>query len=122
MDDNNTPSGLISVSDAARRLNRSIEQVRRYLREGKLPGRRIGGQWFIDETDLEAVGSTAKQYHIREATTTYRPETEYRAEYNARVEEVIAAVAKNREEIRKRLGGNIDFSVVEMLREDRESH
>ncbi len=122
VDDNNTPIGLISVSEAARRLKRSIEQVRRYLREGKLPGRRLGGQWFIDEADLEAVVATAKQHHIREATTMYRPETEYRAAYSARVEEVIAAVAKTREEIRQRLGGNIDFNVVEMLREDRESH
>lgn len=40
--------GLISVAEAARRLGRSTEQVRRYLREGRLAGRRIGGQWFIE--------------------------------------------------------------------------
>jgi len=39
---------LLSVADAARRLSRSTEQVRRYLREGRLSGRRIGGQWFIE--------------------------------------------------------------------------
>lgn len=39
---------LLSVADTARRLSRSTEQVRRYLREGRLSGRRIGGQWFID--------------------------------------------------------------------------
>ena len=43
-----TQTELISVADAARRLERSTEQVRRYLREGRLNGRRIGGQWFID--------------------------------------------------------------------------
>lgn len=30
-------------------MGRSTEQVRRYLREGKLEGQRIGGQWFIRE-------------------------------------------------------------------------
>ena len=43
---------LVSVADAARRLDRSTEQVRRYLREGRLSGRRIGGQWFIDAVAL----------------------------------------------------------------------
>ena len=45
---------LITVSDTAKLLGRSTEQVRRYLREGELPGRRLGGQWFIDRTDAEA--------------------------------------------------------------------
>lgn len=44
---------LISVADAARRLDRSTEQVRRYLREGRLSGRRIGGQWFIERAVLD---------------------------------------------------------------------
>ncbi|HEU5430548.1 MAG TPA: helix-turn-helix domain-containing protein [Thermomicrobiales bacterium] len=37
----------LSVVEAANRLGRSSEQVRRYLREGRLTGRRLGGQWFI---------------------------------------------------------------------------
>jgi excisionase family DNA binding protein len=45
--------GLITVADTAKLLGRSTEQVRRYLREGELPGRRLGGQWFIDRTDAE---------------------------------------------------------------------
>ena len=49
-----TQTELISVGDAARRLERSTEQVRRYLREGRLSGRRIGGQWFIE---ARAVGT-----------------------------------------------------------------
>ena len=49
-----TQTELISVADAARRLERSTEQVRRYLREGRLSGRRIGGQWFIE---ARAVGT-----------------------------------------------------------------
>lgn len=45
---------LLSVSDAAKRLQRSTEQVRRYLREERLKGQRIGGQWFIDRDVLDA--------------------------------------------------------------------
>jgi len=45
--------GMITVAEAARRLGRSLEQVRRYLREGKLKGQRIGGQWFVEEASLE---------------------------------------------------------------------
>ena len=47
-------STLLSVADAANRLNRSTEQVRRYLREGRLQGQRLGGQWFIDRAVLDA--------------------------------------------------------------------
>lgn len=46
----------LSVADAARQLNRSTEQVRRYLREGRLAGRRVGGQWFIDAQAVESFG------------------------------------------------------------------
>ena len=45
---------LVSVAEAAQRLGRSTEQVRRYLREGRLGGRRFGGQWFIEVAALEA--------------------------------------------------------------------
>ena len=42
-------NGMVTVAEAAKRLNRSIEQVRRKLREGKLKGQRIGNQWFVEE-------------------------------------------------------------------------
>lgn len=41
--------GYLTVQEAAQKMGRSTEQVRRNLREGKLAGRRIGGQWFIRE-------------------------------------------------------------------------
>jgi excisionase family DNA binding protein len=47
---------LLTVADAAVRLDRSTEQVRRYLREGRLSGRRIGGQWFIEQQALTSFG------------------------------------------------------------------
>jgi excisionase family DNA binding protein len=45
----------LTVMEAARVLGRSTEQVRRYLREGVLPGQRIGGQWFIARADAESL-------------------------------------------------------------------
>jgi excisionase family DNA binding protein len=45
-------TGMITVAEAAKRLNLSIEQVRRKLREGKLKGQRIGNQWFVDKGTL----------------------------------------------------------------------
>jgi excisionase family DNA binding protein len=46
--------GLVTVAEAAGRLSRSTEQVRRYLREGRLRGRRLGGQWFIEKGALDS--------------------------------------------------------------------
>lgn len=45
---------LISVAETAKLLKRSTEQVRRYLREGRLQGRRMGGQWFIERSAVVA--------------------------------------------------------------------
>lgn len=51
----------LSVAETARLLNRSTEQVRRYLREGRLAGRRMGGQWFIDPKAVEEFSSGNKK-------------------------------------------------------------
>jgi excisionase family DNA binding protein len=45
---------MLTVAETAKALARSTEQVRRYLREGTLPGRRVGGQWFIEVAAVEA--------------------------------------------------------------------
>ncbi len=57
--------GHITVNEAAKRMGRSAEQVRRYLRDGTLGGKRIGGQWFIRET---AVLYRTRQEEISEMT------------------------------------------------------
>jgi excisionase family DNA binding protein len=51
---------LLTVAEASVQLNRSAEQVRRYLREGRLAGNRIGGQWFIDHRALQAFSAGLK--------------------------------------------------------------
>ena len=57
-----TQTERVGVAEAARRLGRSTEQVRRYLREGRLRGRRIGGQWFIEASALaDFLGAAREQ-------------------------------------------------------------
>lgn len=53
MSERPSETDLITVAETAKRLSRSTEQVRRYLREGRLTGRRIGGQWFIERSAVE---------------------------------------------------------------------
>jgi len=55
-----TQKQLFTVAEAAQRLERSTEQVRRYLREGRLEGRRMGGQWFIQGDALDSFHQAAQ--------------------------------------------------------------
>jgi len=119
--DNNTSSErLITVAEAARRLGRSIEQVRRYLREGKLPGRRIGQQWFIDEDAVPVRYTPPEPRHlyVKEAMATMEKTNTLAADLEA----LIARVSANRNAIRARLGGDVSVDAVDMLRLDREEH
>ncbi len=43
----------LALRDVARQLDRSVEQVRRYIREGKLPAQQLGLQWFVDQRDVD---------------------------------------------------------------------
>ena len=45
----------LTVPEAARRLGRNPETIRRWIREGKLPSRKVGTQHLIEERDLESV-------------------------------------------------------------------
>lgn len=49
---------MLTVPQAARRVGRNPETVRRWIREGKLPARKVGMQHVIDEADLEAFGGS----------------------------------------------------------------
>ena len=110
--------GMITVAEAARRLGRSLEQVRRYLREGKLKGQRVGGQWFVEEASLPL------RYQIRSGPSASIREPGVTMEATRLTKEEIEALIKrvdeNREAIRRRLGHDVD--VVELLRRSREGH
>jgi excisionase family DNA binding protein len=111
--------GMITVAEAARRLGRSLEQVRRYLREGKLKGQRIGGQWFVEEASLPLryqQRASGRRASVREPVAMMEKTKLTKEEIEALVKRIDA----NREAIRRRLGRDID--VVDMLRRSREEH
>ena len=47
------PQPLLTLDEAAERLRTTSWTVRRWIREGKLVGTRIGGEWRVDPVDLE---------------------------------------------------------------------
>jgi len=49
---------MLTVPQAARRVGRNPETVRRWIREGKLPAHKVGTQHVIDEADLEVFGGS----------------------------------------------------------------
>ena len=44
---------MVTVPEAAGRIGRDPETVRRWIRSGKLKARKVGTQHLIDEADLE---------------------------------------------------------------------
>ena len=89
------------MAEAAKRLKKSIEQVRRDLRDGKLKGQRVGNQWFVDEAALDRGPEPVKPL--------IPPE-------------LLARIDRLRTEIneRNRRDGGAPFDVVEMLRQHRD--
>ncbi len=45
---------MLTVPEAARRVGKNPETVRRWIREGKLRATKVGTQHVIDENDLRA--------------------------------------------------------------------
>ncbi len=50
---------MLTVPQAARRTRRHAETIRRWIREGRLPAKKIGTQHFIEERDLDALSAQA---------------------------------------------------------------
>ncbi|MGH3042851.1 MAG: helix-turn-helix domain-containing protein [Gaiellaceae bacterium] len=46
---------MLTVPEAAKRVGRNPETIRRWIRAGKLRSQKIGTQHLIDEHDLDAV-------------------------------------------------------------------
>jgi len=46
---------MLTVPEAARRIGRDPETVRRWIRSGKLASKKIGQQHFVDEMDVAAL-------------------------------------------------------------------
>ncbi len=46
---------LLTVEETAKYLKMSPQVIRRWLREKKLPGVKIGKEWRIDKADIDAL-------------------------------------------------------------------
>ena len=115
--------GYVTVAEAARRLDRSIEQVRRYLREGRLPGRRIGLQWFIEEGALEGGAVARKGRGVSEAVATYEVRSMKTIDTKKREPLISAELFREIDEVAKKIRREAgEFDVVAMIRRDREEH
>lgn len=55
-----TREPLLTVDQCARRLTFSHSQVRGLIGSGKLPASKIGNQWRIESSDLEAFITSAR--------------------------------------------------------------
>jgi excisionase family DNA binding protein len=66
---------MLTVPEAAERVGRDPETVRRWIRAGKLRAKKIGTQHMIDEEDLDQVtGETGSLALPREWQTTWTGE------------------------------------------------
>ncbi len=117
--------GYVTVDQAAQRLGRSIEQVRRYLREGRLRGRRIGQQWFIDEDALAGwrPGRREGVQRLGEPVAAYeaRPmEAGKRKKFKPLLDpELMKEIEETARKIYEEAG---EIDVAELIRQDREEH
>ena len=87
----------LTLKEVARELRRSLEQVRRYVREGKLPAQKLGMQWFVSRRALEAFQGNSG--------SVTEPD-------------ILARIKAHREQIKARTGL---INVIELLDEDRRS-
>ena len=46
---------MVTVPEAARRIGRNPETIRRWIRSGRLRSQKVGTQHLIDEADLDEV-------------------------------------------------------------------
>jgi excisionase family DNA binding protein len=59
-------SRILTVPQAAEKLQLTPDVVRDYLRTGKLPGRKVGKAWRVVESDLESWISDGKNERTRQ--------------------------------------------------------
>lgn len=48
---------MLTVPEAARRVGRNPETIRRWIRTGKLRSQKVGTQHLVDENELEALAN-----------------------------------------------------------------
>jgi excisionase family DNA binding protein len=71
---------MLTVPEAAKRVGRDPETVRRWIRSGKLRSRKVGTQHIIDERDLAPFEEESESLPIPEAwreTWTGEPQPDW---------------------------------------------
>ena len=61
---------MLTVPEAARRVGRKPETIRRWIREGRLPARKIGTQHVIEEGDLREASADGDMLPVPEGWRT----------------------------------------------------
>jgi MerR family transcriptional regulator, light-induced transcriptional regulator len=88
------PDGLITLHEAAERLGVHYMTVYRYVRTGRLPGRKIGVQWRVDPADLDQAPPSVALSDLSSGIdgTGVVPSRRWRADYSRRlVDRLVAA-------------------------------
>jgi excisionase family DNA binding protein len=82
---------MLTVPEAARRAGRDPETIRRWIRVGRLPARKVGTQHVIEEADLEtALEDTAEMLAV--------PAGWRRSASGVPLPNVVAAIRRSRRE------------------------
>jgi excisionase family DNA binding protein len=81
---------MLTVPEAARRVGRNPETIRRWIREGKLRATKVGTQHVLDERDLDAMVTTA-------ADTVALPAAWQKTFWGGPMPDVVAAVRRSRQ-------------------------
>ncbi len=58
---------MITVPQAAKRVGRDPETIRRWIRAGKLRAQKVGTQHIVDEADLDEVAGGARSLSLPRA-------------------------------------------------------
>lgn len=58
---------MLTVPEAAKRVGRDPETVRRWIRSGRLTAAKVGTQHVIEEADLVALSDTPEQLELPDA-------------------------------------------------------
>jgi excisionase family DNA binding protein len=80
----------LTVPQAARRIGRNPETIRRWIREGRLNSTRVGTQYLIEELDLAGLVDPS-------AETAALPVEWQRTAWGTAMPDVVAALRRSRE-------------------------